>query len=123
MCELVVVESPYGSRPDGDRASPAELEANVAYARAALGDCLKRGEAPFASHLLYTQPGVLDDSVREQRAIGMEAGFFWGAVADRVVVYTDRGITPGMDLGIRKAELRGQPVEYRTLPGWEGKAP
>ena len=48
---LVIVESPYAG----------DIEANVAYARACLGDCLSRGEAPFACHLLYTQPGVLRD--------------------------------------------------------------
>ena len=38
----VIVESPYAG----------DIETNVAYARAALRDCLSRGEAPIASHLL-----------------------------------------------------------------------
>jgi hypothetical protein len=45
---------------------------NTYYARAAMLDCLQRGEAPFASHLLYGQ--VLDDDVPEERSHGMEAG-------------------------------------------------
>ncbi len=49
--EAVILESPYGGTPE-------EVERNVKYARACLRDCLLRGEAPFASHLLYTQPGV-----------------------------------------------------------------
>jgi hypothetical protein len=44
----VIIESPYSG----------DVETNVAYARAALRDCLSRGEAPLASHLLYTQPGA-----------------------------------------------------------------
>ena len=62
---LVIVESPYAG----------DVEENVRYARACLADCLARGEAPFASHLLYTQPGVLDDDVPGERALGIAAGF------------------------------------------------
>lgn len=51
--------------------TPAERRRNVAYAQAALLDCLERGEAPFAPHLLY--PAVLDESDPEQRA-AMDAG-------------------------------------------------
>lgn len=64
---LVIVESPYAG----------DVDANVTYARRALRDCLERGEAPIASHLLYTQPGVLDDTVPEQRALGIAAGLAW----------------------------------------------
>lgn len=102
---LVVVESPYA----GDWAL------NERYARAALRDCLRRGEAPFASHLLYTQPGVLDDSDPAERAMGMRAGFTWGDAAEATVVYTDLGMSPGMREGIRCAESAGRPVEYRAL--------
>ena len=103
----VLVESPYAG----------DILTNLNYARAALADCLKRSEAPFASHLLYTQPGVLDDKIPAERAMGIEAGFAWGRLADVTVVYTDLGITPGMNLGIIQAEAEGRPVEYRDLPG------
>lgn len=105
---LVVVESPYM----GDTAT------NVAYAQACLHDCIHRGEAPFASHLLYTQPGVLDDNIPEERTLGIRAGFEWGRKADAVIVYTDRGMSNGMRAGIAAAQSRGTPIEYRTLPGW-----
>ena len=78
---LVVLESPYAGN----------VERNVAYARACLADCLARGEAPIASHLLYTQPGVLDDTNPEQRKLGINAGFAWNRFADAVVVYEDLG--------------------------------
>lgn len=106
---LVVVETPYAAR------TKEELEENLEYARAALCDCFVLGEAPFASHLLYTQEGVLDDVDANQRALGMRAGFAWGDKADATVVYIDRGISKGMRAGITRAERAGRPVEYRTL--------
>ena len=58
---LVILESPYfADTEDG-------VEQNVKYARQCLRDSLLRGEAPLASHLLYTQPGVLDDRVPDER--------------------------------------------------------
>ena len=76
---------------------------------------MKRGEAPIASHLLYTQPGILDDSDPEQRRLGMEAGFAWNELADATVVYTDLGISAGMREGIFRAVSAGRPVEHRSL--------
>lgn len=103
---LVIVESPFAG----------EVEANKTYARACVHDCLQRGEAPIASHLLYTQPGVLDDTVPEERQRGIEAGLAWLRVADASVVYSDRGVSRGMALGIAVAEKAGVPVEYRAIP-------
>ena len=102
---LVIVESPCAG----------DIAANEAYARAAMADCLKRGEAPFASHCLYTQPGVLRDEVPSDRALGIEAGLCWGKMADATVVYTDLGISGGMAMGIARATQEGRPVEYRRL--------
>ena len=84
--------------------------------------CLvNRGEAPFASHGLYTQPGVLRDEVHEERQHGIAAGFAWREVAEATIVYTDLGRSRGMDYGIAHAEKLGHPIEYRTLGGeWEG---
>ncbi len=103
---LVILESPFA----GDVAK------NIAYARAAMRDCLERGEAPYASHLLYTQPGVLDDGDKAQRALGMRAGFAWHTVADAAVVYQDLGISSGMERGIARMRNLGKPVEFRVLP-------
>jgi hypothetical protein len=113
---LVVIESPYGKNVDGTPADDATLARNVRYLRAAIGDSLERGEAPFASHGLY--PGTLNDRVPEQRRLGMEAGFAWGRQAHRCVVYTDLGVTPGMAEGIERAQNLGIPVELRRVKGW-----
>jgi len=72
----VILESPYGG----------DVAANVEYGRLCMQDCLRRGETPYASHLLLTH-----------------------------VVYTDRGISSGMAAGIADSEKQGIPVEYRTL--------
>lgn len=105
---LVILESPYGG----------DVERNTKYARAALTDCLSRGEAPIASHLLYTQPGVLRDDVRPERALGIAAGHAWYRVAEACVVYSDLGITSGMEQGLTAARLANVPIEYRQLPFW-----
>ena len=90
----VIVESPYAGH----------IERNLRYLRACMADSLSRDEAPFASHALYTQPGVLRDDVAGERALGIEAGFAWRSVADLTAVYTDLGITPGMKLGMQHAK-------------------
>ena len=102
---LVILESPHAG----------EVEANIAYARQSLRDCLLRGESPIASHLLYTQPGVLDDDIPEERQLGIDAGLAWRKIAMASVVYIDRGISKGMEYGIRAVLEAGIPVEYRHL--------
>lgn len=114
---LVVIESPYGSRPDGSRASPAEIRVNVEYLDACLLDSLRRGEQPFASHGLYTR--ALRDSNPQERRIGMEAGFAWGELAQVRVFYVDRGWTSGMEEGRQEAIRLGQRTEVRRLWGVE----
>lgn len=116
----MIVESPYAG----------DVERNLRYLRACLADCLRRGEAPFASHGLYTQPGVLDDGDPEQRSLGIAAGFAWRYVAAATVVYVDLGITDGMRAGIADAArlcrgpVHDHGVEIRTLGGpWGTGAP
>lgn len=91
------------------------MDANVAYAKACMLDSLHRGEAPYASHLLLAQPGILNDTVPAERALGIAAGLAWGAKADLTAVYTDRGISGGMKLGIERAIAEGRPVVCRSL--------
>lgn len=101
----VIIESPFAG----------DVEANIAYARRAVNDCLSRSESPIASHLLFTQPGVLNDEVPEERERGIAAGLAWLPVADAVVAYVDRGISTGMHAAIAAAQKAGKPVEVRHL--------
>ena len=110
--DTVLIESPYR----GD--SYENTGQNVLYARACLLDSLRRGEAPFASHLLYTQ--VLDDTDPEQRTLGINAGLAIGLRCTISAVYYDRGISGGILMGINAARSVGRKVELRALRGaWE----
>ena len=77
----VIIESPFAG----------DVEANIEYARRCVRDSVLRGEAPIASHLLLTQPGILNDDIPEERQLGIDAGLAWREVADASIVYTDRG--------------------------------
>jgi hypothetical protein len=109
--KLVILESPYAG----------DIGANVEYARACVHDSLSRGEAPIASHLLYTQPGILRDEVAKERQWGIDAGLAWANAASATVVYQDRGISRGMEYGIDNATRAGRPIEYRYLNAPSGR--
>lgn len=102
---FVIIESPFAG----------EVEENVKYARQCLRDSILRGEVPFASHLLYTQEGVLDDDDPYERELGISLGLEIGRVAALTAVYIDRGISGGMRYGIERAEVEGRPIEFRSI--------
>jgi hypothetical protein len=104
--KLVILESPYAG-------NFFQRLLNRRYARKCVRDSLDRGEVPIASHLLYTQPGILRDSVPAERQLGIDAGLAWKKVAELTAVYCGRGISRGMEYGIKAAIDSGIPVEYR----------
>jgi len=106
----VIVESPFAG----------DVETNIKFAQACVRDSLSRGEAPLASHLLYTQEGILNDDMPDERNLGIEAGLAWGIKASKTIVYTNLGITRGMERGIQRAEDEKREVEYRELDSWDG---
>jgi len=101
----VILESPYAG----------DVERNVEYARRACRDSLLRGEAPLVSHLLYTQPGILDDKKKDERELGIQAGLEWGEYCKFSVFYADYGFTPGMLQGFKDAQAKGRGVEIRII--------
>lgn len=103
----VVIESPFA----GDR------QRNERYARLCLVDSLQRGEAPIASHLLYTQPGVLDDDEERERLLGIEAGLRWVDVADLQVFYVDLGESKGMRMALEYGRRSFVRQEFRNIDG------
>lgn len=105
----VIVESPFAGAGGGF--------GNTKYGRKCLRDCIDRGESPFASHLLYTQKGVLDDAVPSERDLGIAAAIGWLEVADYVAVYMDFGITPGMVKGIMAAARANKKIVLRWIEG------
>jgi hypothetical protein len=111
----VIIESLYAGNSSLRIVAFIQRARNRKYARAAVRDSLMRGESPIASHLLFTQPGILCDEIPSERQQGIEAGLAWRDVADATIAYTDLGISRGMKLGIQSAKASGIPVEYRTL--------
>lgn len=99
--QRVMLESPYAG----------DVEVNLAYLAKCERDCLLRGEAPFASHRAYTT--ALDDNDPEERSLGIDAGMAYHDVAEKMVVYTDLGISRGMQLAIEAWGDR--PIEHRSL--------
>lgn len=106
--KLVIIESPY-------RATPYyTAEQHHLYLMHCVEDCLRRGEAPYASHHLI--PDILDDDDQYERAIGIRCGFAWGQHADLVAIYSDLGIGDGMKDAIEHWNKLGKKVEWRKLP-------
>lgn len=101
----VIIESPYAG----------DVDQNIMYARRLILDALLREEAPIASHLLYTQPGILNDNNLGERDLGIRAGLAWGACAEYTIVGTDYGITEGMKIGMAQANSEGRAIIYRSI--------
>lgn len=108
---IVIVESPFAG----------DMEANRQYAIRACADCFRRGETPFASHLLY--PQILDELRPEEREQGIVAGYeFWGS-ARTIAFYVDNGWSSGMTRALKRAaqqngrwEIRGRFFYRPTAP-------
>lgn len=91
----VILESPYAG----------DIKKNIKYARLCVKDSLLRGESPIASHLLYTQKGILNDDIKQERQLGILAGLEWLKVADMHVFYCDLGISKGMQFAMDNSNL------------------
>ena len=114
--KFVNIETPYMGK------NQEQVRKNILYARACVRDCLNRGEIPFASHLLYTQPGITDDNIPEERDRGINMGTLLVESIPNIVtvVYQDLGISNGMKQGIERTIKNKRQIEYRVLQqGWE----
>mgnify|MGYP003587245416 CR=1 FL=1 len=104
---FTVIESPF-SAPTIEG-----LVHNVQYTMLAVRDSLNRGEAPYASHLFYTQ--MLDDNSDVERQLGMDAGLTICRHAEQSAAYVDLGTSHGMKYGIGAAKKVGRAVVERYL--------
>ena len=84
----VIIESPYRGL------TPRAVQRNIQYAIAAMKDSINRGEAPFLSHLLYTN--ALDDRIQSERELGIVLGYTWWSKGVPICFYCDLGWTEGM---------------------------
>lgn len=103
--KLVIIESPYAG----------DIARNVEYARECVRHSLANDEAPIASHLLYTQPGILNDNIPEHRYWGINAGLAWRRVADLAAFYIDLGWSGGMLAAKKIYDTENLPYEVRSL--------
>lgn len=102
-----ILESPY----------KGDIVRNVKYAQLCMHDMIvNHNEAPYASHLLYTQDNVLRDDVPEERLKGIQAGFVFRSLCQYSVFYADLGMTEGMKMAIEDCKNKKTPYEIRTLP-------
>jgi hypothetical protein len=62
--------------------------------------------------LLYTQEGILDDDIPEERKLGIDAGLAWKSVADLHVFYIDFGYSEGMKYAMKNSNI---PIEIRKI--------
>lgn len=122
---VVSIESPY--RPPKEEIGTGQwletLRRNTLYARALYRFALHEGYAPFASHLNYTQPGVLDDETMDERWWGIHAGkAIERAAAEESWFGIDFGTSEGMEYGLKDAKENGRPTRNIVLGSdWESK--
>ncbi len=88
---------------------------NHDYALRCCRDSLARDEAPYASHVFFDQPGLLDDADAAQRALGMACGREWSRQATLHAFYLDRGWSSGMLAAHEQCMRMGWSMELRYL--------
>ena len=98
---IIYICSPYAG----------DIDVNVRNAQNYCRFAIRRGCIPVAPHLLF--PQFLDDTVSEQRELGMFMGYVLMTKCMEVWVFGDT-ISPGMAAEIVKAEARCMPVRYFT---------
>ena len=98
-------------RPKVFIASPyaGDVESNIRKARDYCSFAVKSGYIPFAPHLLF--PQFLDDTVPEQRNLGLFMGKVFLDSCKEVWVFGDV-ISSGMEEEICRANHRGIPIRY-----------
>jgi|SRR5215469_4470433 len=105
LAKKVIIESPYRG----------DIKRNMTYLNLAILDSIRRGEAPIASHKLYTD--ILIDDDPEERRLGINLGFAWLKAADLVAFYSNLGFSHGMSLSLDrlKKKIVRVPYEIRTI--------
>lgn len=114
--KTVIIESPYAG----------DIDKNIDYAWKCVRDSCSRGEAPFASHLLYTVAvdkqkyaqealGTTDDEHWISREEGLKRCEAWRSVAHKTVFYIDLGYSSGMIRAKEHALKMGQEIEERKI--------
>lgn len=104
--KIVYIASPYAG----------DIENNIRFAKAACRLAMEEGSTPVAAHLLY--PQMLDDSIPEQRDLGIRMGLKLLEACSELWLCGSR-ISEGMQEELKAAWRHGVPV--RRIP-WESVA-
>ena len=116
---FVTIETPYGA-PNTE-----SLERNMRYTVLAVKHAQTLDELAFAPNYLAQQVsegsrGLVDESTPDPLGVGQEKAFELcnGArtKVDKVVFYTDLGMSGGMKIAEQFAQDNKIVTEYRTLP-------
>lgn len=81
----------------------------------AIKDCNKRREAPVGPSAFFAE--AVDFRDRLDRDVALQNQLSWIKRSEGVVVYTDLGTTPMMQVAINYAQQKQKPIEFRTLNG------
>lgn len=105
--KLIYICSPYRANDD------AVLQRNIEYARELTRGVLLQGSIPVATHLYMTQ--CMDESIEEERNIGLAAGREILQRCDAVIVGAKYGISSGMKVEIEFAEKNHIPIVFNEV--------
>jgi hypothetical protein len=113
---LVIIESPCAASPTHS------WDAHMDYLAEALRhSALQMHEAPIASHGLFAFSHAFDDASEHERHVGMLSGWAWMRAAQKLIVYADLGISPGMQQAIALAPFFPQlQILYRYIRSGNG---
>ena len=100
---FVIIESPY----------PTDGYINEEYAKDCLYDSVMRGEVPISVPYMYYD--IFDGRDNFDRNLYSKLGSEIVKRADLMAVYTDRGISMPMRMGIEVAKICDVEIAYRTL--------
>lgn len=99
--KLVYIASPYAG----------DVEKNIAFAKAACRYAMEQGCTPVAVHLIY--PQLLNDSIPEEREMGIQMGLRVLKACDELWICGDR-VSQGMQAEYQAAKALGMSIQYFT---------
>lgn len=105
----LIVESPFKAT------ETYSVEENIAFARKVCRHALLLGYSPYASHLFFTQPGLLDDDLPNERRLGIDAGLVWSVGVGDVwfALRSDEKLSVGMTYAANRHRMREAKVQFR----------
>lgn len=102
-----IIESPFKASENYSE------EQHSDYLRQCIRWCVENGYTPYASHRMLTD--AFDDSIPEERELGIQAGFAMNKCIDTVLVFGDLGLSKGMLRGIATHGEAGKTVMLKSI--------